>query len=174
MKMPAIFVSILCLLGIVAGADAAATYRWFDANGKVHYSESPPAGVAAQEIKLPASLEVAAAAQSESTAATVQPAKNPAAPAATPAQAAAAPQVEIYMTSWCPYCRKAEAWFRERNIPFNAYDIEKDADAAKRKAELCRSRGVPLVVICGQSIPGFSEKAFEEALDDCTAVGTEP
>jgi len=180
MRIHAIPVLLFCLLCLDAGADAAVTYRWIDAQGKAHYSEAPPAGMAAQEIKLPSSVEVAAA---QPEVVEEQPAMAAEAAQATavstvssmqPEAAIPPPQVEIYMTSWCPYCRKAEAWFRDRGIPFIAYDVEKDSAAAQRKAQLCRSRGVPLVMICGQAIPGFSEKAFEEALDDCTDSGEQP
>ena len=35
------------------------------------------------------------------------------------------PKVELYTTSWCPWCKKARAFFRSRGIPFVEYDIEK-------------------------------------------------
>lgn len=76
----------------------------------------------------------------------------------------AGPQVEIYVTSWCPYCKKAENFFRAQGIPFTSYDIEKDSAAARRKENLDRSGGVPLVIINGQKIHGFSENAYREAL----------
>lgn len=76
----------------------------------------------------------------------------------------AVPQVELYVTSWCPYCKKAENFFRTQGIPFTSYDIEKDSAAARRKEELDRSGGVPLVIINGQKIHGFSENAYREAL----------
>ena len=76
----------------------------------------------------------------------------------------AVPQVEIYVTSWCPYCKKAENFFRTQGNPFTSYDIEKDSAAARRKEDLDRSGGVPLVIINGQKIHGFSENAYREAL----------
>jgi hypothetical protein len=30
-------------------------------------------------------------------------------------------QVELYVTSWCPYCKQAENFFRSQGIPFIAY-----------------------------------------------------
>jgi glutaredoxin len=74
------------------------------------------------------------------------------------------PQVELYVTSWCPYCKQAENFFRSRGIPFTAYDIEKDSSAALRKEQLDSSRGVPLAIINGQKIRGYSEEAYMEAL----------
>lgn len=78
--------------------------------------------------------------------------------------AVAAPQVELYITSWCPYCKQAEEFFRAQGIPFIAYDIEKDSAAARRKAELDSRGGVPLAIINGQKIHGYSAEAYREAL----------
>jgi glutaredoxin len=83
---------------------------------------------------------------------------------------AATPQtshdVEIFLTSWCPYCKKAVAFFQDRNISTRIFNIEKDPVAARRKSELDPRKGVPLVVIDNQVIYGFSPKAYNTALDD--------
>ena len=71
----------------------------------------------------------------------------------------AVPQVELYITSWCPYCKQAENFFRSQGIPFTSYDIEKDSSAAQRKEQLDSSGGVPLAIINGQKIHGFSAEA---------------
>lgn len=75
------------------------------------------------------------------------------------------PKVELYITDWCPYCQKAMKFFQMRGIPFTAYDIEKDRDAARRKNELDSRRGVPFAVINGRQVHGFSEQAYQRALD---------
>jgi glutaredoxin len=74
--------------------------------------------------------------------------------------------VELYVTSWCPYCKQAIRYFRSRGIPFTAYDIEKDAIAGRRKSELDTRGGVPFAVINGQKIRGFSPEAYEKALKE--------
>ena len=77
----------------------------------------------------------------------------------------AMPSVDIYITSWCPYCKKAMAYLRSKNIDFNVYDIEKDAQANAKKQILApRYSGVPLTVINGKVIKGFSKDRFEQAL----------
>lgn len=73
-------------------------------------------------------------------------------------------QVELYVTSWCPYCKQAIQYFRSRGIPFTAYDIEKDGRAAQRKNQLDSRNGVPFAVINGQKIHGFSPEAYERAM----------
>ncbi len=75
------------------------------------------------------------------------------------------PSVDIYITSWCPYCKKAMAYFDSNNIAYNAYDIEKDLEALAKKQKLAPGyKGVPLTVINGKMLKGFSEERFEQAL----------
>jgi glutaredoxin-like YruB-family protein len=76
---------------------------------------------------------------------------------------AAAPTVEIFVTSWCPYCTKAKAYFDGKGIAYTAHDIEKDPAAAKRFKQYGQ-RGVPLVVINGKAIAGYSIAEYENAL----------
>ena len=73
------------------------------------------------------------------------------------------PKVELYTTSWCPYCEKAREFFRSRGIFFTEYDIEKDKSAAARKNQLDKKKGVPFVVINGRGIHGWSAAAYEQA-----------
>ncbi len=74
--------------------------------------------------------------------------------------------VDIYITNWCPYCKKAMAYLRSKNIPFNIYDIENDRQAKSRKQKLAPGyRGVPLTVINGEILKGFSASRFDKALN---------
>ena len=77
-----------------------------------------------------------------------------------------APQVELYVTSWCPYCTKAKAFFDQRGIDYQAYDIERDPAAARRKQQLDSGRGVPFAVINGIKISGWSQQAYQTALEN--------
>ena len=74
-------------------------------------------------------------------------------------------KIELYTTSWCPYCRKAEAFLKANNIEYVNYDIEKDKVAAARKRGIDPRKGVPLAMINGQVIYGFSEKLYRTALE---------
>jgi glutaredoxin len=72
--------------------------------------------------------------------------------------------VEIYITSWCPYCTQAIKFLQNNRIPYIAYDIEKDSEAAKRKESLSLRKGVPFAMINGKKIYGFSEQIYSQAL----------
>ena len=77
-----------------------------------------------------------------------------------------APEVELYVTSWCPYCHKAKAFLDQRGIAYRAYDIERDPAAARRKQQLDTGRGVPFAVINGIKISGWSQQAYQTALEN--------
>ena len=72
--------------------------------------------------------------------------------------------VEIYITDWCPYCAQAIKFLRANHIPYVAYDIEKDREAAERKKGLSGRKGVPFAIINGKKIYGFSEEIYSKAL----------
>jgi len=76
------------------------------------------------------------------------------------------PSVDIYITSWCPYCKKAMAYLRSKNINFNTYDIEIDKNAKLKKQKLAPGyAGVPLTVINGKILKGFSSSRFDKELN---------
>lgn len=75
-------------------------------------------------------------------------------------------QVDIYVTSWCPYCKKAIAYLDANEIKYNKYDIEEDVSAAVRKKELAPDyTGIPLAKINGIILKGFSREKYALALD---------
>ncbi|MFN8390385.1 MAG: glutaredoxin domain-containing protein [Bdellovibrionota bacterium] len=55
-------------------------------------------------------------------------------------------KVEIFVTSWCPYCKKLEAYLQSEHIKYVRYDIEQD-----RKGKLLHDQlgggGVPVTRI---------------------------
>jgi glutaredoxin len=73
--------------------------------------------------------------------------------------------VEIYVTSWCPYCTQAIRFLQNNSIPYVAYDIEKNSEAAKRKERLSPRKGVPFAIINGKHVYGFSEQTYSRALE---------
>lgn len=68
--------------------------------------------------------------------------------------------VTMYSTSWCGYCRKARRYFNARNIKFKEHDIEKSRWARAQYNKLGGS-GVPLIVVGGSIMRGFSVDTFE-------------
>lgn len=128
------------LLLLVSGPASAAVYTWEDAGGNTHItSEPPPKGARLLNVD-GRSAGTAAAAKVK------------------------AARVELYTTSWCPYCTKAKTFFKSRGVPFVEYDIEKDPAAASRKGKLDSRRGVPFAVVNGQKIHGYDPDGYARAL----------
>jgi glutaredoxin len=158
---------LLVLVLAAVGPTSADMYKWVDTGGVVHFSDRPPAvdspGGTVEVIETPeysAGPPPSAPAEPPRAYPVVEPA-----PAVSASPAATAHPVELYTTSWCTYCRKAKAFFQARGIPFVEYDIERDPEAARRKAMLDGRRGVPFAVVNGRRIHGYSEKAYLAALE---------
>lgn len=146
-----LFAVLLPLLFVQLQADAQ-MYKWVDKEGVVHVQDYPPTSV-----RQPARVQTIPVYRNSP--------QGPGEPSPVGRRSELRkPSVELYGTSWCPYCKKASDFFRSRGIPFVEYDIEKDAQAAHRKQQLDSRRGVPLAVINGQPIHGFSTTAYERAL----------
>ena len=139
------FLLLLIVLSATIGVVNADLVKWVDAKGKVHYSNSKPA-----HAKRSTTLGIRPAPRVSSTEESTDSLET----------------VDLYTTSWCPYCAKARAFLRANNIPFIDHDIEKDPMAAQRKRQLDSSySGVPLAVIKGQLVRGFSENNYQRALN---------
>ncbi len=139
----------------------AAIYKWVDKDGTVHFTDTPPPSESNAKVVNPEPNRL----EGYGKTALERPNRPASAPRmANPLEPNELPIVELFVTSWCGYCKKAEAYFNKRNIPYVKYDIEKDRQAAQRKKSLTQSRGVPFVLIGDVGIPGYSEAAFDKAL----------
>jgi len=169
MRKSALF--ILCFgMFVMATFANAQMFKWVDDHGVVHLSDSPPpqGTKALVESESHANFKTKPSSDLPSAQKTPNSENGNAPTAATEEQTK--PQnitVELYTTSWCPYCKDARNFFRSRGISFSEYDIEKDEEAARRKNALDGGRGVPFAVICDQKIHGYSTIAYEKALASC-------
>lgn len=137
---------------LAAGAAAAqGIHRWTDERGRVHYGNEPPRN--ARAIEVPERINTYGG--------PVEVRRVPGV-VKTPGAAAAQPVV-MYATAWCPYCKKARAYFQRNGIAYVEHDVEKSAEA---KAEFARlgGKGVPLIVAGRAAMSGFSESGFEALL----------
>ena len=67
----------------------------------------------------------------------------------------------MYSAPWCAVCKRARQFFKARGIPFRELDIERNA-MARRELERMKARGLPVILVDGRRLNGFSEKAFLE------------
>jgi len=155
------------LLTVRPESSRADVYTWVDESGTVHFSEEPPARAKqARKVTLPE--EAASPEPSVATPTATESEPKPAAARAPAPRPVAArkplPQVELFTTSWCPYCKRARAYFQGRGIPYTEHDIEKEEGAGARLVELTGSHAVPTAVIGDELVRGYSPSAYQSAL----------
>ncbi|MFL6634491.1 MAG: DUF4124 domain-containing protein [Massilia sp.] len=136
-------------LVLAAAAAQGQTYKWQDAAGVTHYSDTPPPKGAAQVLR---------------------PDGGPAASPSLPyelARAAKLHPVTLYTTAPCDACDQGRALLRSRGIPF----AEKTVNTAEDRQQLQRAGGkdeLPLLVVGSRQVTGFAAGAWNEALDSAS------
>ena len=159
---------IILMVAVFVDHSIADMYKWVDENGIAHFSDAPPDVTDHSDIEtLPTYTTPENNGYPEDNNSTEDEnrdnSSNPSDTVQTNPRVKK-PKVELYTTNWCPWCKKAKAFFRSRGISFVEYDIEKDKEAARRKAQIDRQQGVPFAVINGIGISGYNVKAYHKAL----------
>jgi glutaredoxin len=78
-------------------------------------------------------------------------------------QTTSQPEVHLYATDWCGYCKATRQFFNVNGIRYVEHDIEKSSDALLMHRKL-GGNGVPLVVIGDEVIRGYNEATMRELL----------
>jgi glutaredoxin len=142
--------STIFLFALIPNASSQ-IYKWTDENGTIRFSDSPPAGVKVQKV------------QGDSGGPKTE--ANPAAPGGAPKAEKREVKVILYMTDWCPYCRKAREYLQSLNVDLVEYNVEKNREkAAEFKAK--GGSGVPLIDVEGTVIKGYNQDSIKSAVDD--------
>jgi len=76
---------------------------------------------------------------------------------------ASQPEVRLYATEWCGYCKMTREFFAANGIRYTEYDIEKSSEALKEHRKL-GGNGVPLIVVGDDVIKGWNEGALRQLL----------
>jgi glutaredoxin len=142
------------LLLLACASSSAQVYKWTDAKGGVHYTDTPPpAGQTkkASELRAPGS--------SESAQGAAQPLPYEL------ARAVKASPVTLYTTTHtaCPGCEQGRALLRARGIPFSEKTVDSDDDIEKLR-QLAGKLELPLLVVGSRKIAGFQDAAWQDAL----------
>ena len=136
-------------LVVAAAAAHGQTYKWKDAAGVVHYSDTPPAKGTAQVLR---------------------PDNRPEAAPSLPYELARALKlhpVTLYTTARCDACDQGRALLRARGIPF----AEKTVTTPEDRQALHGIGGkdeLPLLVVGRRQMTGFAAAAWNEALDSAS------
>ncbi len=139
--IPVVFISSF-LLSMSLSADAE-IYRWVDSSGKTHFTDNPPRNKKTEEVEVRVNTY---------SAVEVTPLLE---------RLGRDDKVVIYTTQWCGYCKKAKKYFRENNIAYVAYDVEKSR-IGKRDYRSLRGKSVPIIIVGDKRMNGFSVPRFEK------------
>jgi len=74
------------------------------------------------------------------------------------------PEVVVYTTAWCGWCRKTLQYLDERNVRYVNKDIEANDWHRKELIEKTGRTSIPVVEIDGELIRGYSEARMDELL----------
>jgi glutaredoxin 3 len=66
-------------------------------------------------------------------------------------------RIEMYATSWCPYCERARALLRAKGAAFEEISIEEHPERRDEMIRRSGRRSVPQVFIDGQHIGGSDD-----------------
>ncbi|MDQ1362928.1 MAG: hypothetical protein QG652_788 [Pseudomonadota bacterium] len=73
------------------------------------------------------------------------------------------PEIIMFGTQSCGYCRQARQFFEKHHLPYTERDIEA-SDEHRKNFDLLGGRGTPLLIINRQLLHGFDEQAVRKAL----------
>ena len=145
---------LTCLLAPLATqATASDVYRWKDANGVTHYSDTKPPAQQAERLHIDADRPATG------------PAPVPLAPPppAAPQAVANQPDILMYASPTCGWCRKAERYFAARGLSYRNIDITA-SDSNRKAYERAGGRGTPLIFVGGQRVQGFNEGRLDAVI----------
>ena len=73
-------------------------------------------------------------------------------------------QVIIYSTPTWPYCKRAKEYLSRKEISYTEYNVAADRDKAKEMIQKSGQMGVPVIIINGEVMVGFSQAALDKLL----------
>jgi len=117
------------------------------ADGRVQYSDKPPPGVKSRPLESRINSYSGA----------------PRVSGRASSIGVTRPEVKMYATDWCGYCRKAREYFARNGIHYTELDVEK-SEAARVEYKSMGARGVPLILVGTQRMNGYSEQRLAQML----------
>ncbi|MCX4186314.1 glutaredoxin family protein [Methylophaga sp. OBS4] len=130
----------LLILYLSMNTSYAEIFKWVDENGDVHFSDKKPETAAADQVALKINTYTQVSIDNSIF--------------------DVGPEVVMYSTEWCGFCKKARKYFRDNNIAFTDYDIEKNL-AAKQRYDQMGATGVPVILVEDKRMNGFNVEGFK-------------
>ena len=74
------------------------------------------------------------------------------------------PNITIYTTPVCIYCKMAKEFFGANNVPYVEKDVTVDAEAREAMIQKTGQLGVPVIDIDGSVVIGFNKAKLAQLL----------
>ncbi|OGY63352.1 MAG: NrdH-redoxin [Candidatus Harrisonbacteria bacterium RIFCSPLOWO2_02_FULL_41_11] len=74
------------------------------------------------------------------------------------------PEVIIYSTPTCVYCKMAKEFFKKNNVRYAEHNVAEDDAAREEMVNKSHQLGVPVIDINGEIHVGFNRSELEKAL----------
>ena len=85
------------------------------------------------------------------------------------ADAPTPPLVEVFVTDWCPYCQRLEAFLQENEIAYLRKNIERSMEYSLEHARLGLGGGIPVTRIGGETVvSGFQPDLIAQAIEQAS------
>ena len=149
----------ITLLALATVAHNATVYRTLDSDGKVVYSDKPPASGKVQKT-----LEITHAPASPLPDAVLryQAELEKSAKKRLSDVAAGSPGIALlFVTQWCGYCKQAKAYLGAKGIAYQEHDIETSGGMRVYVANGGGRTGVPVLMTQNGRLTGFSPQAYD-------------
>jgi glutaredoxin len=144
---------IAAALTAAMSSAAAQVYRWTDASGKTHFTDTPPPASAKDVHK----RRGASGAEQDDSDNSPEPYVLQHARKNYP--------VKLYSTPGCgPACDEARALLNARGVPFSEVSVSNDLTIAELK-EVSGSTAVPVLLVGTSVQKGFEQGAYHRSLD---------
>ena len=152
--------ALLMACGLVAAGAAWAqtVYKSVGPDGKIVYSDQPPTTGRLQKTM---KFELASSALPASAASYMEQFRKTHPGGAV--QATAGKGVTLYSAVWCGYCKQAKAWLSGHGVAYHDVDIDAPGGMAALAQANGGGTGVPVLVVDGRTMNGFSASAYDAA-----------
>lgn len=80
------------------------------------------------------------------------------------------PEIQIYLTSWCPYCHAAKRLLSGKGQEWVEVDVEAEPARRREMVERAGRTSVPQIWIGGRHVGGYDELAALERAGELDAL----
>ncbi len=162
-----IYPVLIVLIALTSSPGRAEIYKWTDAEGNVHFADTPSVNTRAKPVELKSTINSYSGSTLPKFEYTPRNDKTPAHTNGNNKLPRLQPrQVIMYSAEWCGFCKKAKAYFKQKGIAYSERDIDKSTQAKKEYQSL-GGGGIPLILVGNkrgtQRLSGFSTARFDAA-----------